>query len=234
MVFQLHPQGYHFAGGHVAKLELLPSDMPYGRFSNLQTNATVSDLELRLPVTEGPGSLGGLVQKPAPKVVPPGYQLAAEYQEKAPQPGGGGEKPSPQPAPVAKVAAAGVAGRLTANRKAVLVPLRCTGEGACSGRITVWSKRRGKKGRVVMARGGYRLRAGTMANARVPLTRSGGKLVKRTLRAHRRQAIPGVLRLRDSGRPQPVTLKRSVHLPRAHRAAHKARTHHAAQKSRGH
>ena len=39
MVFQLHPQGYHFAAGHVAKLELLPSDLPYGRFSNLQSTS---------------------------------------------------------------------------------------------------------------------------------------------------------------------------------------------------
>ena len=40
---------------------------------------TVSNLELRLPVLEQPGTLGGLVQSPAPKVVPAGYQLSRDY-----------------------------------------------------------------------------------------------------------------------------------------------------------
>ena len=35
-VFQLHPNGWKFAEGHVAKLELLPADQPYGRNSNGQ------------------------------------------------------------------------------------------------------------------------------------------------------------------------------------------------------
>jgi hypothetical protein len=78
-VFQLHPQGYRFAPGDVPKLELLPSDPPYARPANAQTPITVSNLELRLPVLEPPGSLGGVVAPPAPKVVPPGYQLAADY-----------------------------------------------------------------------------------------------------------------------------------------------------------
>jgi hypothetical protein len=62
VVFQLHPQGYRFAGGDTAKLELLPSDAPYARPSNPQTPITVSNLRLRLPVLEAPGSLGGIVQ----------------------------------------------------------------------------------------------------------------------------------------------------------------------------
>ncbi len=59
-----------FEAGHVAKLELLPADQPYGRNSNGQAPITVSNLELRLPVLESPG--GGVVQSPAPKVVPAG------------------------------------------------------------------------------------------------------------------------------------------------------------------
>src|SRR6201999_2890211 len=78
MVFQLHPQGYKFAEGHVAKVELLPNDYPYGRFSNLQTPITVNSFEMRLPVMDQPGALGGLVHKPAAKVVPAGYTLAEE------------------------------------------------------------------------------------------------------------------------------------------------------------
>ena len=55
-VFQLHPNGWKFAAGHVAKLELLPADQPYGRNSNGQAPVTVSNLELRLPVLEQPGA----------------------------------------------------------------------------------------------------------------------------------------------------------------------------------
>ena len=36
-----------------------PNDTPYGRVSNGQAPVTVSNLELRLPVLEGPGDLGG-------------------------------------------------------------------------------------------------------------------------------------------------------------------------------
>src|SRR3954451_5398786 len=72
VVFQLHPQGYRFAGGDTAKLELLPSDFPYARASNLQTPITVSNLRLKLAVLEQPGSLGGLVQPPSdPRAGPP-------------------------------------------------------------------------------------------------------------------------------------------------------------------
>jgi hypothetical protein len=78
-VFQLHPNGWKFDSGHIAKLELLPADQPYGRHSNGQATVTVSNLELRLPVLEQPGMLSGLVQPPADKIVPPGYQLAAGY-----------------------------------------------------------------------------------------------------------------------------------------------------------
>jgi hypothetical protein len=84
MVFQLHPQAYRFASGEVPKLELLPSDNPYARQSNAQAPITVSNLELRLPVHEGPGSLGGVVQPPASKVLPPGYELARDYRSLRP------------------------------------------------------------------------------------------------------------------------------------------------------
>jgi predicted acyl esterase len=75
-VFQLHPDGWKFAPGHLAKLELLPNDAPYGRVSNGQLPVTVSNLQLRLPVLEAPN--GATIQKPAPKVVPAGYTLARD------------------------------------------------------------------------------------------------------------------------------------------------------------
>ncbi|MDX6607558.1 MAG: type transport system ATP-binding protein [Solirubrobacterales bacterium] len=76
-VFQLHPDGWKFAPGHVAKLELLPNDAPYGRVSNGQLPVTVSNLQLRLPVLEAPN--GGVIRSPAAKVVPPGYTLARDF-----------------------------------------------------------------------------------------------------------------------------------------------------------
>jgi dienelactone hydrolase len=86
-VFQLHPNGWRFEAGHVAKLELLPADIPYGRVSNLQAPVIVQNLELRLPVLEEPGAAGEAVVEPAPKVVPPGYGLAPGYED--------GEPPAP-------------------------------------------------------------------------------------------------------------------------------------------
>jgi hypothetical protein len=85
-VFQLHPNGWKFEAGHIAKLELLPADQPYGRNSNGQAPVTVSNLDLRLPVLETPGSRDGLVRSPAEKVLPPGYELSADYIVSYPRP----------------------------------------------------------------------------------------------------------------------------------------------------
>jgi predicted acyl esterase len=84
-VFQLHPNGWQFAEGHVPKLELLPDDSNpgplggYGRASNNQQPVTVENLELRLPVLERPGSFGGAVGTPAKRFLPSGYALAADF-----------------------------------------------------------------------------------------------------------------------------------------------------------
>jgi predicted acyl esterase len=78
-VFQLHADGWSFAAGHVAKLELLPSDSPYSRASNGQLPITVSNLELRLPVLDKPR--GSTILPPAPKVVPSGYALARDFKK---------------------------------------------------------------------------------------------------------------------------------------------------------
>jgi hypothetical protein len=73
----------------VLRLELLPKDASvpaglvanYGRPSNGQTDATVTDLDLRIPVADQPGAAGGLVTEPAAKVLPdrPGVKLAPGY-----------------------------------------------------------------------------------------------------------------------------------------------------------
>jgi predicted acyl esterase len=55
-VLQLHPGAWRFAPGHVAKLQLLGRDAPYGRASNGTFTVDVRSLELRLPVRERRGA----------------------------------------------------------------------------------------------------------------------------------------------------------------------------------
>ena len=47
--FQLHPGAWHFAAGHIPKLELLGQDPPYARISNGTFSIQVADLSLQLP-----------------------------------------------------------------------------------------------------------------------------------------------------------------------------------------
>jgi hypothetical protein len=184
VVFQLHPQGYRFAGGHQVKLELLPSDAPYSRPSNSQGPITVSGLELRLPVLEQPGSLGGLVQSPA-------------------APGRIGESAT---GVGALPGAAGLAGKLRASRKTIGVPLRCGG-GVCSGRLTV------SRGKRALASGRYSLTDGAKRRVLVRLTKAGRRIVASQRRADKR-AFRIRLQLADAGRPAPVDLSRRLHLGR--------------------
>jgi hypothetical protein len=67
-VFQLHPGAWHFAAGHIPKLELLAQDSPYGRTSNGRFSISVSDLQLRLPVHDLPAR-SGVVGNPLPPVI---------------------------------------------------------------------------------------------------------------------------------------------------------------------
>jgi hypothetical protein len=90
-VFQLHPTAWKVAEGHSLRLELLPKDAVqpppailnnYARPSNDQQPVVISDLEVRVPTLETPGSLNGLVKAPAAKVLPdrPGAALAPGYE----------------------------------------------------------------------------------------------------------------------------------------------------------
>jgi hypothetical protein len=47
--FQLHPGAWHFAAGHIPKLELLGQDAPYARPSNGTFTISASNLVLTLP-----------------------------------------------------------------------------------------------------------------------------------------------------------------------------------------
>ena len=184
VVFQLHPQGYRFAGGNTVKLELLPADPPYSRPSNAQAPVTVSNLELRLPVREQPGEVGGLVQTPAT----PG---------RATQPSSGAGS-----APTAGIA--GLAGKLKAGVRTVRAPLRCAG-GPCSGQIVLRARKR------VVARDSYSLRDGAKEGVPIELTKAGLKLV-RAKRRHGLRKLKTRLVLTDAGRPAPVALKRPLRL----------------------
>lgn len=64
--FQLHANGWHFAPGHIPRLELLGQDLPYARPSNGVFSIAVSNLELRLPVHEVPGAPGTPAEVTAP------------------------------------------------------------------------------------------------------------------------------------------------------------------------
>ncbi len=219
MVFQLHPQAFHFAEGDVAKLELLPSDAPYARPSNHQETIEVSNLELRLPVLEAPGSLGGLVQTPAPKVLPPGYQLAAGYTESEPggeEKTGGGEKEKggeeqnsngggKSGSPVTAGTIGLSRGRITAGRKALRLRLNCTGQSQCTGTLTV--RAGGKK----LAGGSYSIPAGQTARLYLPLTAAGSKFVA-SHAGRRHKGIPVKLSFADAGRgATPFELTRPIH-----------------------
>jgi dienelactone hydrolase len=78
-VFQLHPGAWHFAAGHIPKLELLGQDSPYVRTSNGQFSISVSDLQLRLPVHEAPGSTPGVAAPEPPVRARPHGCLAKPY-----------------------------------------------------------------------------------------------------------------------------------------------------------
>ena len=217
MVFQLHPQGYHFAAGHVAKLELLPSDFPYGRYSNLQSErhglrprtAPAGDEPARLTRWSGPEA--GAEGRPCRLHAGGGIQGNAARRRwwwRAPA-------PKPTPAPV-RIGAGGFTGKFSVKGNAIVVPVKCTGGGACSGKVTVRTKRSGAKGLVLLAKGSYSLAQGASKQVRLPLTKAGRRLVKAQLGGGRRsQTLAGVVQLNDSGRPM-LTLNRPVHLSGGH------------------
>jgi hypothetical protein len=198
VVFQLHPQGYRFAGGDTLKLELLPSDPPYARPSNLQAPITVSNLRLHLPVLEllehrpvleQPGSLGGLVEAPRdPRVGPP----AAGNLGAVPAPG------------AAKAGVAFLVRRLVADRKAITLRLRCRG-GDCSGQVRLAMKKR------KLASGSYSIASGKTSKLKLRLTKAGRKLVVARRQAGSR-ALPVKVQLRDAGQPAPQKLSRRLRL----------------------
>ncbi|HEV2857821.1 MAG TPA: CocE/NonD family hydrolase [Solirubrobacterales bacterium] len=195
VVFQLHPQGYRFAGGDTAKLELLPSDAPYARPSNMQTPITVSNLRLRLPVLEQPGSLGGVVQIPSDPTVGPGTPES-----------GGGTPGGGAGAGTIKAGIASLLKQLLAGRRSVALRLSCAG-GDCSGRVGIGVGSRN------LASATYAVPGGQTTRLQLRLTKAGRKLV----RAHRRaghRSFRVKVELNDAGQGAAQTLSRRLRLRR--------------------
>ena len=197
-VFQLHPQGYKFEEGHVAKLELLPNDAPHSRPSNAQAPIEIENLELRLPVREKPGAGGGVVEEPDPVVIPEGYEPAIDF------------KSPPAIAPAATKAGNGAAGlakgRIRATKKFLILRLSCTGP-SCSGTLTV------SKGKRKLASGPYSIPGGQTQKVSLPLTKAGRKFVARQRQnGAPKKSFAARLAFTDSGRPALFVLKRPVHL----------------------
>lgn len=218
-VFQLHPGSWKFEEGHVARLELLPKDAStaaapgnlanYGRPSNGQMPVTVSDLVLRLPVVEQPGALGGLVAKPAAKVLPgdrsdvslaPGYSdigsmSMAEYAKSR-------EKPD---RPAGRLRLKGPA---TVKGRFAMVRLSCAASaGSCRpGRITLRGDTRNRKAkgnRILIARSGKTVvKPGRVTPVKMKLTRKARKIfsdskIVRSRQGHRVvRRIKGLRKLR--------------------------------------
>ena len=203
-VFQLHPQAYRFAPGHVAKLELLPSDAPYSRPSNGQAPIVVSNLELRLPVLESPGALNGLVRSPAPKIVPPGYRLARDYETGVT--GAGSVRVAIRRARPGGIRL--VRGPVLATARSLLVRLRCLGDQRCTGNLSISVRRGGSRRQ--LAHGPYSLGPGRTRRASIPLAGSGRALLAIRLRSNRRRTLRARIEVAASGATAPLVRTRAI------------------------
>lgn len=181
-VFQLHANGWKVEEGHRLRLELLPKDaslpaggiLNYGRPSNDQAEAVISDLDLRIPVAEQPGSAGGLVKSPAPKVLPdrPGVKLAPGFAENSQVPIDDYRPPGSKPS--AKKPMRPQIRRLKIQGTRMVLRVTCPRmAGRCpKTRIKISGAKRAYRG--VMARyRGVRVAPGRGKTFRVKLTRRG-------------------------------------------------------------
>jgi dienelactone hydrolase len=203
-VFQLFANGWKVEAGHVLRLELLPRDAGqttpggflnnYGRPSNGQQSAFIGNIDVRVPVLESPGSLGGLVTAPAPRVLPdrPGVQLAPGYTDA-----------------VAIKGRIDLAGKPEAKRYKLRTQLSCDGDAfySCPESEIAFkgAPKNGKRGKgVVIAEGSeIKIAAGETAGRRFNLTDEGRKIlrhrkvVKRTKSGkHIVKYVKGLRRLR--------------------------------------
>ncbi len=185
-VFQLHANAWKVEAGHVLRLELLARDaslpaggvLNYGRPSNGQKDATVTDLDLRIPVADQPGAARGLVKEPAAKVLPdrPGVKLAPGYGPKVPI---DEYQPPVEPEPNLKKRL--VIGKVLINGQRLRVKVSCP-KGATScppARITITGVKRRQRGKLAKL-SGVTLKAGKSRFAGARLTGRGRKVLSQS------------------------------------------------------
>lgn len=163
-VFQLHGNVYRFAPGTRARLQLLPRDgqsglasnFSYVRPSNDQRDVTISNVEIRLPVREKPGTLGGLVKAPAPKVLPTGYELADNYKSI------GSVAPDGAPKATAKA---------TVSGKSLKLKMDCRKVNLCRPvKVEIRGTKKPLKGVLIARKTGVKLAGGKLGTASFKLT----------------------------------------------------------------
>ncbi len=189
-LFQLQPNAWKVEAGHVLRLELLPFDgaetgpfstIPHNftRPSNSQPDIAVSNLDLRIPVQEAPGSLSGLVTKPAPRVMPdrPGAALAK-----------GNESIGSTTLAVYKSGKVSSKGAVKVKGKQLIAKLHCeapgSGAAACTAAKVVFKgapKGKGKRAKgkgVKLAQKSVKVKAGKTVTVRFKLTAKARKLFR--------------------------------------------------------
>ncbi len=175
-VFQLHGNAYKFEPGTRIELQLLPKDgsttltaLSYVRPSNDQQDVAISDVEIRLPLAEAPGSRAG-IKAPLPEVLPPGAVLAPDYA------GIGSislaEWASPKAGKLVKK------GSITARGKSLKLKLSCSKGGAACGPAKVTVKSLGKKKFKIASAKGVKVAAGKTKTVSIKLTNRGRKLLR--------------------------------------------------------
>lgn len=185
-VIQLNANVYHFAPGTRMRIQLLPRDGSRGlpqlssyRPSNDQQDVTVSNVDIRVPVRETPGSLDGLVKAPLKKVLPAGYELADEFQsigsvsldqyvkERD-------AKPKP------KVGKLRVVGKVTVKGRQLTARVNCAAANDSCARTRIAFRGLAGKGRGVTlaSRAGITVRPGKRAVVRFNLTGKARKLFR--------------------------------------------------------
>ncbi|MBN8866718.1 MAG: acetylxylan esterase [Solirubrobacterales bacterium] len=206
-IIQLNANGWTVKQGHRLRLEILPFDggaakaadgtfNNYSRPSNNQQPTTIEDLELRIPVQEQPGALGGLVKAPAKRVLPdrPGATLApgneaigsqtlAEYR-KATYP------------VIGKIAVVGA----TVKGKVLIARVKCAAANDSCAKARVQFKgapKRGKgRGVVLATKAGVTAAAGKTVSVRFNLTGKARKLFKDSKKRIRRHGKVRVKRVK--------------------------------------
>lgn len=186
-VFQLFANGWKVEQGHVLRLELLPRDSGqaapggffnnYARPSNGQQDVDVSYVDLRIPVLESPGSLGGLVTAPAPRVLPdrPGVELAKGNEEI-------GSISIAEYARLSNVGSLRLAGKPTVKGKQMRVRLTCDVKFSSCAKsslsIRAKGKVRGTRKAMLARKSGINLNPGKTKTFSLKLTSAARKIFK--------------------------------------------------------